>query len=481
MKTCFSMVFLLTALLLSAETARACSFRPTNPLYKEFADAENVAIMKLTAVTKTDGTEEYPSVNNIKQSTLRVEKVYKGKLKVGQELPFMQGGGADCIWTFSEEGIGTEYLLFLFGDKGIWAVSVCSRSNTVEGAAADIRYLENIATLRRKTRIYGTLEQEFNSPVEIGGPIYWDKPLAGKTVRITGMGRDLRVKTDAEGFYEVYGLPPGRYRIEPEKVKGFRPQNDDYEGIDSVSVELFSRSHAEANFEFEIDNSISGRLLDHDGKPLAGVWIYLLPARGEPSLSGKNQELTGKDGSFKFDEVDEGSYVMLLNDDGEITAASLYPTFYYPGTIKREEATEIKIGPGDFLANFTLKAPPPAGSVTISGRLLWEDGSPAADQSVDFRVVRPPEAGYHPQDATGRTAKDGRFSIKVLRGQQGALYGTYYASKWDFEGCPGGFEAVKARVSASGDIVTPRKKIDASGDIPGVELRLPVSICKKGK
>lgn len=475
-------MFLFSALLLSAGVAAACSCSPTDPLDREFSDAENVAIMKLTAVTKTDGTEQYSSVNNIKRSTLTVVKVFKGKLKVGQRLPFEQGGGADCVWTFSEEEIGTDYLLFLFGaEKGIWAVSVCSRSSAVKHAAADIRYLENIRALGRKTRIYGTLEQEIKTPVETGGQIYWEEPLAGKTVRITGMGRDVRVMTDAEGFYEVYGLPPGLYRVEPEKIRGFSPQNDDFERIDALSVELFSQSHSEANFEFEIDNSISGRLLDHDGKPLASVWIYLMPARGEVSLWGKKYAMTENDGSFKFDEIHEGTYVMLLNDNGEITAASPYPTYYYPGTVKREEAAEIRIGPGDFLANFTLKAPPPAGSVTISGRLLYEDGSPAADQSVDFSAYRPSFTGYGPPSATARTDKEGRFAVKVLKGQIGDIFSSYYPSKWDFENCAGGFDAVKAKADLNGRFNTPRKKIDATGDTTGIELRLPVSICKKGK
>jgi hypothetical protein len=471
--------FLFTFFLLfaSAGIASACSCFPTDPLDKEFADAKNVVIMKLTAVTKADGAEKYRSIGNIKQSTLTVQKVFKGKLKVGQELPFEQGGGADCIWTFSEEAIGREYLLFLGPDRGIWAVSVCGRSSSVKWAAADIRYLENIATLRRKTRLYGTLEQEFKSPVENGGGDFRHEPLKDKTVRVTGMGRDMRVKTDAEGFYEVYGLPPGRYRVEPEKVKGFRLENEDDERTDAISVELFSQSHTEANFDFEIDNAISGRLLDHEGKPLPRVWIHLIATGGKPTNWGKTQELTGTDGSFQFDEIDEGTYVMLLNDDGDVTAADPYPTYYYPGTVNREEATVIKIGPGEFLANFTLKAPPPAAVLILSGIVLYEDGSPAADQSVDFRVVRPPEAGSHSPEATGRTGKDGRFNIKVLRGQSGALYGTYYVSKWDFEGCPDRLEAVKAR----GDIRTPLKQIDATADVSGIELRLPVSICKKAK
>ncbi|MBK6724720.1 MAG: hypothetical protein IPG58_16070 [Acidobacteria bacterium] len=76
---------------------------------------QNVAILKLRSLEKyPDGlNEETFSVGNIKRSILTVEKVFKGKLKVGQELPFRQGGGADCVWTFSDDSIGNEYLLYL--------------------------------------------------------------------------------------------------------------------------------------------------------------------------------------------------------------------------------------------------------------------------------------------------------------------------------------------------------------------------------
>ena len=42
-----------------------------------------------------------------------VERVFKGKLKIRDEIVFGQGGGADCIWTFDEESIGHQFLFYL--------------------------------------------------------------------------------------------------------------------------------------------------------------------------------------------------------------------------------------------------------------------------------------------------------------------------------------------------------------------------------
>lgn len=469
------LVLFILVLFALAGTAAACSCLRRDALDKEFADAENVAIMKLTAVVKADGTEGRPFLYDVKQSTLTVTKVYKGRLKVGREFPFMQGEGADCIWAFSEKRIGQEYLLFLGKEQPIWAVSVCSRSSSVAAAAADIRYLDNRAALRRKTRLYGTLSQITKSPVEDGNDDFRMERLPGKMVRVTGMGRDVRVRTDAKGFYEVYGLPPGRYRVEPEKIKGFRAENEEREKIDALSVQLFAQSHTEADFNLSIDNALTGRVVDEQGKPVVGLRVYLQPAEGKPTFWGENSETTENDGSFKFDEIDEGVYNLLLNRDGLASEPVIYPTYYYPSTASSENAMRIKIGPGDFLRNFIFKAPPPATVVTISGRLLFDDGSPGADRTVFFFVEGVPRS----RGTTVNTDKNGHFSMRILSGQSGKLIAYYHPLASDYKNCPEQFNTSRADLNANGSIETNTINIGTTTNMTGIELKFPISICKR--
>ncbi len=185
--------------LLSAPAAFACSCAESPTVDREFAWAKNVAVMKLNSVNK--GPTGY-----IVSSVLSIEKVFKGNLKAGAEHFLAQGSGADCIWTFNEDQIGQDFLFYLADETAI--ASTCSRSNEISRAAADIKYLEKIGEVRRRTRISGMVRKYDRAVLEgqEGRLVALDE----HPIRIIGAGRDLRIKTDENGVYEVYGLPPGQ-------------------------------------------------------------------------------------------------------------------------------------------------------------------------------------------------------------------------------------------------------------------------------
>ena len=85
------------AVIIFTDIANACSC--SNPLLKTAIEkSPNIVLLKLQAVEKYQNGESRNG--EIKQSKLTVEKVFKGKLKVGDTLIFGQGSGTDCIWTF---------------------------------------------------------------------------------------------------------------------------------------------------------------------------------------------------------------------------------------------------------------------------------------------------------------------------------------------------------------------------------------------
>lgn len=147
-------------LLITANVAWACSCVRNGTVDEESAGTPNIVILKLQSIEKFAEGENAYGYGGIKQSKLTVEKVFKGNLKVGDELTFAQGGGADCIWTFDEKGISAEYLFYL-GAKpvknNVWAAGTCSRSGSTKYRAADLLYLENLAKVRGKTRLSGAV------------------------------------------------------------------------------------------------------------------------------------------------------------------------------------------------------------------------------------------------------------------------------------------------------------------------------------
>ena len=285
------------------------------------------------------------------------------------------------------------------------------------------------------------------------------------------------MKTDKNGVYETYGLPPGLYRIQPEKVTGFVPTNGIRKKTESASVVLHAGGHAESNFYYDIENAISGKLLGADGKPLADVLLDLVPAESNPAKYFVNTARSEADGTFRFERIPQGTYVIVGNRDNVITAEYPYPRFYASGTDDRASAPNIAIGPGDFLDGFVVKAPRPVETVLISGFLLFKDGSPVTTGSVRF-VTGDGESSL-PGDAYGYPDESGNFKLHVLKGQKGFIFGYVPLNTWAFRECPDRVKTIQletqqARLQFP---ATPRREIESASETSGVELRFPFTLC----
>jgi len=470
---------LMCALLFSAEAAKACSCMGPTDVLAGFDAAKNVAIFKVRSIEKYAEGEKGYGYGGVKQAKLTVEKVFKGKLKVGQEFTFMQGGGGDCIWTYHEKSVGVELLYFL-GDNPtkdkLWAAMICTRSNSVKYAAADLLYLEKMAKVRGKTRLSGTVSQKIESSVDETPST--EIPLAGRKIRITGNGKNIELKTDQNGVYEIYGLPPGNYKITPEKIYGFKFSNDDKS---SAEVKIHEEDHTEENFEFEINNSIRGKLFDSNGIALKDVCLNLIPARGTESEDFSEGDCTDENGVFLFDEIPAGTYLIVINKENEITAREPFGRFYYPATEKREDAAEITIGAGDFIKDLIVNAPQTAATITVTGVLLFEDGKPAVEKTVIFIDDTNPKKGekYISPDARAVTDEKGRFSIRILKGRKGELYGSFSVYGGKYKDCPKLDDLMRAKGEKFFDIETPAVKIEAENDMPEMTLKFPLPYCQE--
>ena len=196
----FTIIFVVGSILLLADSVGACTCIGDSPLDWETKASENILLLKLISVEKyKDGENQYTS-DGIKQSELVVQKSFKGSMKKGQELTFPQGEGVDCIWGFSEKQIGTEFLFF--SGKNNWFGSICSRSNSLKFAAADLLYLEKFKKVFGKTRlsgvIYNVTEGKTDNPM-------WKKwnyePIVRRKVRVLGKDVDIILKTNKNGVY----------------------------------------------------------------------------------------------------------------------------------------------------------------------------------------------------------------------------------------------------------------------------------------
>jgi hypothetical protein len=479
MKTSFSFIgiFLTSVVLLvsSATTAFACSCAESPTVDKEFARAKHVAILKAATYLAPQENPNSP-VDRVSGFNFVVQKVFKGSaLKAGQQLPMISTGM--CSFGFETRDLGREYLIYYFGDDRFEIVPMCTRSGAVEWRAADILYIENIRRVRGLSRISGFVGQ--GEVASVDGEDSRTTPLAGHIVRITGNGRNIQAKTSKNGVYEVYDLPSGTYRIEPERIVGFVPTNEIRTRTESANVVLLTNGHAEKDFTYDIDNAISGKLLSADGKPLARVRLDLIPSRGKPAKYFVNNAYSEKDGTFKFERIPKGSYVIVGNKDNVITAENPYPRFYASGTEERAMAPEIAIGPGDFLDGFVVRASVPVETVTISGFVRFADGSPVTTATVRF--VTGDDEPRLPGDAYAFTDKAGNFNLKVLKGQKGLIFGYVPLNTWVFRGCPDRIKAIQLETKQANMAFpeTLRSSVESASELSGVELKFTFTLCSE--
>ena len=209
--------------MLLVDFVRACSCI-TPDINQQIKASSDIVIFKLKAVEKYKPNETSFDEENIKQSTLVVQKVYKGGLKIGQEINFVQGGGADCVWGFSEKKLGENYLLFLKStgfmyssskEKRLWEAHICSRSGSIKEVGADLLYLEKFKKVVGKTRLSGMFYNVTEKKTDTKKP--WREfnyePIPERKIRVVGMGVDITLKTNKYGAYEIYDLPVGKYKL----------------------------------------------------------------------------------------------------------------------------------------------------------------------------------------------------------------------------------------------------------------------------
>ena len=169
-------------------------------------------------------------------------------------------------------------------------------------------------------------------------------------------------------------------------------------GIVALTLVLSTGGNAQEN-----KSSVSGRVVDMDGKPVTGLELAIKPVEMmEPRdmvpripFASWSRVVTDKEGRFSFRNIDAGlsQFVMFPESasDFEIISVEIGDLTFYSTAFLRNFSTwfgkiTFKIEPGTHLEDVVVNVKPPR--MRIRGRILLKDGTPLANTKVGLTVRR---------------------------------------------------------------------------------------------
>jgi len=473
-------LFLIAAFILllsSYDTVFACSCAGYASPCEAYAAADAVFVGYVKKVKPDNSMKGDDAYEGEQTAYVQVERAFKGVY--GLEIVLHQPGH-NCAPKFKA---GDRWLLYATYHKEskTWEVYGCGRSRSIESANDDLLYLQRLPESAATTRISGELNHYEEDPQKGFSLV---KTIAGVKVKITGAEKTYEVYTNSNGVYEIYGLLPGKYSIEPEIPSGLKIRfpmsfgEISSEGT-SLTVELQANSCAGSDFILSSDTSVKGKILGADGEILPRVCVNIVPADKVANRYFNEFDCTEEDGRFAISEIPPGKYILVVNDDGKISGDEPFRTVYYPGVFEKEKATVIIIDEGSRLENYDVHIPSQLPTKIVRGVLLYSDGQPVAREIISFKA-KGKDARYE-RDASALTDGQGHFSLKILKGTIGWLNGEMYVYESKYEDCPQVDKIVKKNGDKMVTVMTNRIGVEVKDDIQDVKLTFPFPFCHKSK
>ena len=307
--------------------------------------------------------------------------------------------------------------------------------------------------------------------------------LAGVRVRAMGTPSSYETVTDTQGLYEFRDLRPGAYTIKIDSPEGTtlrfpiaygktglgRGHTGSYTE-DDTQLEVTAESGNGFDFNLASDTRISGHVLDPNGHPMRDVCLEVEPLQGASPSGSRIFACTKPDGSYLLDKMPPGTYRIVANRNGQMTAAAPFGRLYYPGTPELDRAGVLTIAADQHLDGIDVHVAELARRIELRGRLTFSNDVPLANQSLDFRGN---DGGYQQY---GRTDADGKFAMQILAERPGKLTGQISIWRGQESACP----QFEAKFNPNGFAVflnsTP---YSVAGDrsLSGIELVFPFASC----
>ncbi|MGE5480232.1 MAG: carboxypeptidase regulatory-like domain-containing protein [Chloroflexota bacterium] len=194
-----------------------------------------------------------------------------------------------------------------------------------------------------------------------------------------------------------------------EENEGYEMLND-YQGWQVNVIQCETPSTLTVNVKFE------------DDKPLQAGHAYLFSNYSKDSVTFSviAADADIKHGEVKFENVDKGTYYLMVDDYTDGGRKDYYYQHWYENAYTIEEATPIVIDCNEQRSiTMTLTAPPEPNYYTVSGRVTDKDGNPIEHAIVElyadkvYKLLYPYDTYYQ-----AYTDAEGKYSIRAADGAE---------------------------------------------------------------
>lgn len=288
-----------------------------------------------------------------------IQERFRGALGSIVEIATGMGGG-DCGFPFK---VGETYLVYASVLKsGQLCAGICSRTQSLENASADLEFLRSLSSQPPGGTIFGKVMFRDESSQN-----RQDAPMPAARVDISGP-TSAKVLTDAQGNYSFRSLPPGKYAVNFELPKDFLSQ--------SFNISVADRTCSEVNEYASPAGEISGRVLDANGNPVANLMVDLRDD-SKPQEPAERRQFdfthTDHDGYYTFQGVAPGTYMPGVNINFTPEQKAPYARTYYPGL--KDDTQPIRLGFGQRFVHADIQLPPKLVEREVQVVVTWPDGS----------------------------------------------------------------------------------------------------------
>jgi protocatechuate 3,4-dioxygenase beta subunit len=245
------------------------------------------------------------------------------------------------------------------------------------------------------------------------------KPVPGVRLRGVGTQPGIDGRSGPDGVVAIADMMPGRFDFQVETSEYGRWWSDEavtpwnrhgipalgwQRNFDNLDFDLTTGMQP-VTITLERAATVSGWVVDPDGKPVAGATV-------DPALTGTGNSLTGdarfavrtgEDGTFKLNLPASGEWEYnLVAHDGKYLEWRRWANGVLP---------PMRTEPGGAVRDVEIKLSRPA---IVRGRVTGPDGRPVVRREVRASAADRMENRYY--DPTVTTADDGSYELKFIRG-----------------------------------------------------------------